>query len=355
MAIDLEDATVALFKTGIPLPHATQLTGADQDAILSSISMREIESSACQIDSASVVSDFLSFKSNVMERICSKYKTHIAVIVYILCREPGSGYLVKEGVSYNFDTEIVRRLYDEYDMSDKMIAELLCVNRKTIQAFRDREGIVTHTHRAISLDHSYFSSIDSANKAYWLGFMYSDGTVYLDKPEIKLELKASDKDVLEKFKEDLSYGGEIRQYNNSTSYGNIETARIAFSSRQMQSDLFSHGCVSNKTLSLKPPPESSIPNEFIRDFVRGVVDGDGCLSHENAYNTRSIEVVGTFELLEWISHNAPVPAYTVSPHKTIYRIRWNCQRADAVVQWLYQDAIRYMDRKFARAKMFGVT
>ena len=239
-------------------------------------------------------------------------------------------------------------------MSDQQIADILCVNRKTIQNFRSINSIETTVHNRIPLNHHYFSNINTEDRAYWLGFMYADGTAYDIKPEIKLSLSRVDRSSLESFKEDIGYKGEIRDYSGRTSFGPVETSSLCFSSRDMQQDLFRLGCVSSKTHILGPPPESEIPVELHRDFIRGYVDGDGYISSPTQWRTRSIEIVGTYSFLEWVSEVSPVQAHRIEPHKSIYRIRWSCSRADEIVSWLYGGSTRAMNRKKERATMFGV-
>ena len=56
---------------------------------------------------------------------------------------------------------------------------------------------------------NYFTNIDSSEKAYWLGFMYADGTVSSKTNTIALGLK--DEEHVEKFKQ------AIGAYNNKIS------------------------------------------------------------------------------------------------------------------------------------------
>ena len=66
----------------------------------------------------------------------------------------------------------------------------------------------------------YFSTIDCPEKAYWLGFLFTDGCVdcYKGTGRIRLQLQEADLEILEKFKEDLQIDSKIiydRRYNNA--------------------------------------------------------------------------------------------------------------------------------------------
>ena len=71
-----------------------------------------------------------------------------------------------------------------------------------------------HSSKIFSLDENYFEEITNENKAYWLGFIYADGSVRLRdrypnkkwKPsiiyEFKIKLGIKDKEHLEKFRDE---------------------------------------------------------------------------------------------------------------------------------------------------------
>lgn len=132
-------------------------------------------------------------------------------------------------------------------------------------------------------DKSYFHTIDSPEKAYWLGFIYADGWVVYSEIrrtyELGIQLKSTDWRHLEKFNQSLGgahkivFGSEdkyIAGYNNMS---HTEYALLRIYSKQIVSDLINHGVVQNKTKALDFP---RVQDYFV-DFLRGYFDGDGCL------------------------------------------------------------------------------
>lgn len=357
MDFDRDDSAARLFRSGLNLPDAVAQAGANSTKVVGQLVMeRVLAETSSVIDEISFIKDYKSYKLDAIGRLSSKYGISFLSTIHLLSKlRSFSGYCVGEGKGYDFDEDLIRTLYYDYDLSDAQCAEILCVNRKTIQSFREKSGIETAVHNRIQLNHDYFSSIDDERSAYWLGFLYADGTVYDLKPEIKLELKRDDRATIESFASDIGYGGQVRDYEYKTRFGLMETSRVCFSSRKMQSDLFSLGCVSRKTHKLSSPPNGTLSSENVRHFIRGYTDGDGYLSGEKQYATRSIEIVGTHDFLSWVSDVSPISAHRIEPHKSIYRVRWSTARADKMVQWLYTDSSRAMHRKKERAKMFGVT
>ena len=55
-------------------------------------------------------------------------------------------------------------------------------------------------HNALKFDNTVFDTIDTEEKAYWLGFMYADGYVQNNGNSVELSLKGSDVEHLEKFR-----------------------------------------------------------------------------------------------------------------------------------------------------------
>lgn len=130
-------------------------------------------------------------------------------------------------------------------------------------------------------DTSIFKAIDTYDKAYWLGLLLTDGCIKSN-GELVLELQERDSYLVERFRDFI--GGDIplryREKDNS------KTVILSSKSKAYLNDLKQWGIVPNKTYK-----EQNIPNiniKFMPDFIRGVFDGDGCISqrtrNKNKYN-----------------------------------------------------------------------
>ena len=95
--------------------------------------------------------------------------------------------------------------------------------------------------------------------------MFSDGSVTAE----KFYLKLKDKDVIIKFKKALNAEQPIAYYKVPYISYKIEVC-----SKEMCSDLISLGCIPNKTRIIRFP---SIPEHLYNHFIRGFIDGDGCI------------------------------------------------------------------------------
>lgn len=128
----------------------------------------------------------------------------------------------------------------------------------------------------------YFSLIDKPEKAYWLGFLYTDGCVdhYRSTGRIRLQVQEQDIDILEQLKKDLCLDCQII-YDvrpNST------CCSVEFTDEQIFNDLSKYGIIPNKTYESKYLPYQNIPKEYLTAYLLGVYDGDGGLSYSKDFS-----------------------------------------------------------------------
>lgn len=125
--------------------------------------------------------------------------------------------------------------------------------------------------RKYFLNENYFESIDSENKAYWLGFIAADGCVYIDsrkktRKTLRIELSKKDVEVLEKFKKDLKSEHPVKFWKKR------ESVSLSITCKKLVNDLINLGIVPKKTFKLNFP---NIKKKYYNHFIRGYFDGDG--------------------------------------------------------------------------------
>lgn len=121
----------------------------------------------------------------------------------------------------------------------------------------------------------YFSNINSEEKAYWLGWMITDGYVDNKRNRIALKLAEVDKYIVELFKTTLSSNPNISQDKSTLRGKPFYSYRAEIKSEQLVKDLTSHGCCPNKTGKEVLP---NIGSEYTAALIRGIFDGDGSIS-----------------------------------------------------------------------------
>lgn len=159
----------------------------------------------------------------------------------------------------------------------KKTAELLCRSQYAVTLKANRLGI-KRPHYSFIAD--YFNVIDSADKAYWLGFIIADGYVCYNSDKrsyyLGIELSAKDTDHLVKFRQSIDADNKIVYRTRILENGaNCQMASIRIYSKQMVEDLAQYGVVPSKTYCLE---KVIVPDEYLWDYIRGYFDGDGSFS-----------------------------------------------------------------------------
>lgn len=124
----------------------------------------------------------------------------------------------------------------------------------------------------------YFDSIDSELKAYFLGLLFTDGSVTHDpqekrSPSIRLELKETDVEVLYMLMDELGILSSLI-YNKRANRKN-GTFTMMIRSAELAKSLAKYGVVPNKTYITDVLPD--IPEKYFPQFIHGLIDGDGSI------------------------------------------------------------------------------
>lgn len=198
-----------------------------------------------------------------------------------------------------------------------------------------------------------FDTIDTEEKAYWLGFLYADGCVVSKRHVVSLRLAEVDYDHLLKFKaflEDTRDNDVIKKEGRTLS----ATGKTYYSfeyhvnSEYFKKSLITLGCVPKKSLVLKFPDINIFSNpKLVYDFIRGYVDGDGCISEEKG--RIAISILGTEDFLLGVQSYLPnfksVLRYN---NNGLHRVRCTSHKADEVTYKLYGEATIYLERKYEK-------
>ena len=235
----------------------------------------------------------------------------------------------------------------------KEIAKILNISKSAIHRRCKELGInIPNYHNALKFDNTVFDIINTEEKAYWLGFLYADGNVSSNNNIVSISLKRDDANHLHKFKAFLKASNAISFSTITLKGKQYNTCRFSVCDKHLKEALISLGCIPRKSLILKfPPLEIFKDNSLVYHFIRGYVDGDGCLTYSKQ-GRLELSILGTKDFLEGIC--CAFPNMFASIHKikrlktNVYKIS-NCgSRADEVTYKLYSKATIYLDRKYER-------
>lgn len=192
-----------------------------------------------------------------------------------------------------------------------------------------------------SIDEDFFNEIDDEAKAYFLGLMYSDGSV----ATTQFYLKLKDEDIIIKLKECLKSSAPIqRRYN-----GGYSSYCLTISSKKSCSNLIKWGCIPNKTKIIQLP---KLREDLYRHFIRGFFDGDGCLQLQNKiYHCRFDLTSASKKFLEQIrpiiTKHAKTNGHLGKETKyEVWHLNYSGNQVVQILDWLYKDSNFYLKRKY---------
>lgn len=194
-------------------------------------------------------------------------------------------------------------------------------------------------------DETFFSSINTEEKAYWLGFFYADG--YQTKNNyFGFSLAEKDIDHLKKFNDAINSTYPIKEYFVTSGYKpGSPYCRLLIRSDKICSDLTTHGAFKNKTLILTYP---KISEDLNKHFIRGYFDGDGSWTKDSKTKVGfQFKLCGTESFLNSVCEILDIP-------KKLYK-KGNCfyiskagQKVYDIMNYLYDDSTIYLERKYER-------
>lgn len=199
-----------------------------------------------------------------------------------------------------------------------------------------------------------FNKIDTEEKAYWLGFLYADGSVASQKDgkkkryDVEISLKVQDYEHLRKFKEFLNSPNKI----SLKKIGKYEAVRFAVNNKKIYESLVEKGCTPKKSLTIQFPDKDIVPDNLIKHFVRGYIDGDGYIGFKTNDKTTgrlSITTGSKNFLIDLINKMNWEQKQLKEDYRSIhitYAMEWCNKKVYYMLKELYDDATIYLNRKY---------
>lgn len=255
----------------------------------------------------------------------------------------------KRRVWSNNDIEEIRRLYIKEGKTLSYIGGVFGTKGDTISKILKSEGVtINRASKNRLFDHDFFESIDSEEKAYYLGLITADGGITLDpkgerSPSVKVEL--IDRDVLETLSKCTNTGANIKIVNRK---GRNLTYLWSVRSEKMAKDLKNLGVVPNKTNTMTGI-NNNIREDLKRHYIRGLVDGDGSIylslglkhvSFTTKHWSFADEIQNAFKELTGKEDTKKISCYN-----GVHKITYSGKDAIKLCEVLYEDSKFYIKRK----------
>lgn len=263
----------------------------------------------------------------------------------------------------NIPQDVLEQIIDKY-VNEKYslykLARIFHHSESTIKKHLLLNGIhirdLRESHE-LPFDKMYFEQIDTPEKAYWLGFIYADGSIS-KRNVFSIKLSIKDKEHLYKFKKDINSQHIIGEYEMNTKYGNIKYCMFNIHSIHLCNQLQKLGVNENKTQECNFPDESILPEKYKWDFIRGFFDGDGSVYISNykwkyrEYHCLGVSFTGTENMLQSIlqeikkycNTNTKVRKYYDG--KPVYDLKFGgINLINNIYHLLYDNSTRWLKRK----------
>lgn len=258
--------------------------------------------------------------------------------------------------------EQIKTVCDLYQMgiSQEKIENIVHLTRPTIRKILRKNNI--HIRKPIEfekqypINSNYFNSINTPNKAYILGFFYADGNVAMDTHTIQIALQARDVHILESMKKEFGFPQKpliFDERSKKMDERKQDIYMLSFKNKQMHEDLAKWGVVPRKTKILEYP--NFIEESLHRHFIRGVMDGDGCIHKSNNKRTAAVDICGTYNFCvrlkeiieEQLDIHCSIICISKKQQRDTYRVTISGRKQCVeFLNWLYEDSEMYLFRKY---------
>lgn len=186
--------------------------------------------------------------------------------------------------------------------------------------------------------------------SYLYGLILTDGSIYLtgNKGKVTIELKASDRELLEKIQERVPTASLRERVRDTNFKQNSHFVIFSESNLRFRQKFIQYGIpLKNKSLT------GTVPNQpyVERDFWRGVIDGNGSVGFTSV-NEPFVSLVIKSEALKEaycaLLKNQFGVVRNVRPNKRDHVYIFTVKNEDAIAlgDFLYADADIYLKRKF---------
>lgn len=253
----------------------------------------------------------------------------------------------------------VIQTYKQRPMTFKECGKICNLGYCSIYKILKRNNIKPYSKNKLfspNFQENYFETIDSEDKAYFLGLIMTDGCISTTSSTefVTVELKSNDSYILQKM---LDCVGSTRKM---TLDKRCDCMTATICGKKIVADLKKYGCEERSSLTQKFP--TSIPRETMKHFIRGLIDGDGSIGFYSVTKNGKVRpnhyknirmCSGNYQFLKdmmiYMHDNLDLNLnYEViqKEKENLYSFKYgNKHDLSIIIHWLYDDATIYLKRK----------
>jgi hypothetical protein len=242
------------------------------------------------------------------------------------------------------DDEIPRivQLYIE-GVSAKSLGKKYSIDKRRVQRWANNQNVLRakgEANRLVKFNEHYFDIV-TVDMAYWLGFFYADVYNSQSVNTVVLALQTRDRPHLEKLATVLQLPLEKITYSKVDKYAHNT---LKMYSKYMCEKLTELGCPQGKSFLIKYP--GWLPAELNNHFIRGLFDGDGCLTFREKQREWKWSLMSTKEVCEAIHNifiekigvNVPVWYSSDTGNNTYILVTSGNEKIAKIMKWLYANS-----------------
>ena len=228
-------------------------------------------------------------------------------------------------------------------ISKKFNCDICVINRILLENNIDYANHQNKYGRKYFFDQHYFQYINTEEKAYWLGFLYADGYI-TGQNVFGCGLQLNDKEHLIKFLTAI----QCSSYDCISIEEN--SVRFSLTDELFVNHLIDKGFTHQKSYDTSTIIWDSIPDNYKKDFIRGLWDGDGYVS-KTAQNANITGMVSNnknllLKIIDYFNENFGENFTNIVISDGYPRIRLAAVKAYKVCCLLYQNSTVYLERKY---------
>ena len=207
------------------------------------------------------------------------------------------------------------------------------VHRTTIQRYLKKHNIPLRKKTPKNKYNITFFNTYTTESCYWAGFISADGCVRSGRDTLQIKLSIVDYNHLLKFKEAISFTGDVKIYGDACS--------ISLSGKWVVdslNDVFD--IYPRKTPTIDIP--KNIPTCMIPHYVRGYFDGDGCITYTSCLTVSFAS--GSHDMLHSLTNIFYDIGVRLKSRNDTPPINSGCQisysgkNAIKILRWLYYES-----------------
>jgi len=257
-------------------------------------------------------------------------------------------------IDVTLEDQIVKEYKHGY--GTKYLASHFHIHRTTIQRILKRRKVGLRKRSSLyHYDPTFFDEYNELS-CYWAGFIWADGHIRKDRHILHIKLAEQDSEHLASFLKHIRSERLVHKYQHAhrdTFYVVVDICGDWF----LNSLSVKFGLSRDK--KVRSHPLTLIPPQYHSHFLRGLFDGDGCVTTPKGH-VCLMNFAGDKNLIEPLSQyfgdqldvhlksrNRYAP-FIWNPWQTAGHINYSGKNAIKILSWLYEGATFCMGRKHMR-------